>query len=102
MRGRNKVYLLQLFLTTQSPSNLQTASPTATKVSFVPLWKWAKSFDLTTGGVLFRATETLGSTRFVPWGLCSTRLFLAALVAGGAFIELGTCLPEPASWRFQL
>lgn len=57
MRGRNKVYLLQLFLTTQSPSNLQTASPTATKVSFVPLWKWAKSFDLTTGGVLLRAAK---------------------------------------------
>lgn len=65
-------------------------------MSFVPLWKWAKSFDLTTGGVLFRAAEMLGSTRFVPLGLCSTRIFLAALVAGGAFIELETCLPEPA------
>ena len=33
-----------------------------------------------------------GSTRFVPWGRCSARLFLAALVAGGAFAELEACL----------
>lgn len=70
VRSINEFYLLLCSITAQSTSNLQIASANlfsqqiwhATKVTFVLLWKWAKMFNITTGGILFRAAETLGST----------------------------------------
>lgn len=97
------------FKTAQSTSNLQTAFPDlfsqriwhATKVTFVLLWKWAKLFDMTTGGTLFRAAETLGSTgTLFPLDCVLTCVFLTTIVASTSFSEFAMCPQEPALWRF--
>lgn len=56
----------------------------------------AKLFDMTTGGIFFRAAETLGSTGALFLMDCVlTCMFLTAIVASTSFTEFGTCLQEP-------
>ena len=69
-------------------------------MTFVSLWKWARLFDITTGGMLFRAA--LGSTGpLFLLGCISTCTFLTAVVTSASFIEFGTCLREPPCKGFS-
>lgn len=66
-------------------------------MTFDLLWKWAKLFDIMTGGILFRAAETLGSMgALFPPDCILTCVFQTAIVASTFFIEFGTCLQESA------